>query len=109
MFGNRLIRNLDFLKEFIKTNDLTQNFTCNFDIKTKQHETYIDCEALITFDSSKREVEIIVSANIDTGIFPISFQLKKHQLDIEYDALIIYGKNPTIGLYKAIITPYENI
>lgn len=109
MFSNRLHKNLDFLKEFIRVNDLTQNFTCNFDIKTSHDEAYIDCEALIIFHTSEREVEIVVSANIDTGLFPISFPLKQQELDVEYSALFIYGKHPTIGRYKAVITPYENI
>lgn len=109
MFCNRLHKNLDFLKEFIEGNELTQNFTCNFDIKTARNKTNIDCEALITFYKSEREIEIVVSANINTDLFPISFLLKKQELDLEYGALIIYGKHQTIGMYKAIITPYENL
>lgn len=109
MFGNRLNKNLDFLKEFIGVNALSQNFTCNFDIKTKKNQVNIDCEALITFNTSQREVEIIVSANIDTDVFPISFPLKLQELELEHGALIIYGKLPIIGIYKAIITLYENI
>ena len=109
MFSNRLHKNLDFLKEFIQLNELTQNFTCNFDIKTAVNEMNIDCEALIVFHTSEREVEIVVSANIDEALFPISFALKHHELDVEYGALFLYGKLPSIGMYKAVITPYENI
>jgi hypothetical protein len=108
MFYNRLNKNLDFLSEFLIGNCLGENFTCNFDLTTKQSQIDIDCEAFIFFNKSKREVEILVSCILEDEL-PISFNMKVHDFDVEYGILSIYGKNGKIGAYKAVITPYKNI
>ncbi len=109
MFNNWLHRNLDFIQEFMCVNDLSQNFTCNFEFKTKHTEVDVDCEALIYFDKPKLEVEIFVSCILENELFPTSFRLKQHELDVEYGVLFLYGTGKKIGAYKITITPYETI
>ncbi|MBS7234116.1 hypothetical protein KHA90_24235 [Flavobacterium psychroterrae] len=106
---NQLHKNLDYLKEFLEVNNLGQNFTCNFNFENAETEIDIDCEALILFDTSKYEIKILLSCRLDNESVPTSFSSKADEFDVEYGILSIYGKHPITGLYKAVITPYENI
>jgi hypothetical protein len=102
-------KNLESLIEFIDLNDLKKNFTCNFNIETLINECNIDCEALMLFDGAKQKIEIVVSANIDNDLFPISFPIEKQDLDVVFGDLLIHGEHASIGHYKAKIKPYQNI
>ena len=50
-----------------------------------------------------------MSCRLDNESLPTSFSSKADEFDVEYGILSLYGKHPITGLYKAAITPYENI
>lgn len=103
--------NHDAVSAFWQENDLMNDrsvirFDCTFEITTQSDRSFTNNIAMIWLDAGSINKVEIMDFHDDPKLFPTDFWLSKGVIKNNRNVLTIDGvhPNPTIGIYKAVIT-----